>query len=136
MSKKDEPDNFWNTCPRKLTSTPASICEEGKKSSLSEHQSCEWWIDSFDHNFCFWTYIKDHSRPGGSMKEHAQSEVSRLLKIPENRLHIICKEAEDALHEIMIQMGLGPDQEISSENVDAIIAPDEEPEEDYPEELI
>ena len=136
MSRNDKTDNFWNTCPRKLKYRPISHCEEGKKSVKLETPSCDWWINSPEHNYCFWSYITDNSRPDGSMKEHTQSELSKLLKIPESKLHILCKEAEDLLSLIMEHKGLGSNQDLDHVHVDLIMIPDEDIEEDYPEELI
>ena len=136
MSRNDEPDNFWNTCPRGLKYRPPSICEEGYKSSKQVSITCDWWINSVEHNYCFWTYIKDNSRPDGSMKEHSQADLVKLLNIPESKLHVMCKEAEDLLSLTMSSAGLGSNQDMDPDNIELIIMPDDQPEDDCPEELI
>ena len=90
------PNNFYNSCPKELDFHPDSECDLGKKSI------CDWWINSSEHHYCFWSYIRDNSKSDGSMKEHLQSELSRLMGMPSSKLNIAIEEAEEELQFILL----------------------------------
>ena len=96
-------NNFWRVCPRMLEFLPDSHCSKGKpiitgkSKRVQEEPSCQWWINSPDHNYCFWKYIHDKSSVDGVMNELVQSELANLFGWSNTKTHFILKEAIEEL---------------------------------------
>ena len=79
--KKD--NRFKNICPRKLDSPPSEPCQLALESinflqtnnNSDSCSGCPWYINSAEHNYCFWKYAKtlDESVP--------DKEICQLLGI-------------------------------------------------------
>lgn len=100
--KAEKSNNFWRCCPKKLSEFPESPCSEGQpsldtKGRVSEGGSCQWWINSEEHNFCFWTYVRAKSNKDGSMQELVQAEIAKLFGFSNTKAHFILKEAVEEL---------------------------------------
>ena len=99
----ESPNNFWKVCPRKLDYLPESPCAKGcpvivgKSRRVQEDPECPWWINSKEHNFCFWRYIHDQSSVDGVMNELVQSELAHLFGWSNTKTHFILKEAVEEL---------------------------------------
>ncbi len=92
--------NFWNSCPLKLDLMPDSPCALGRESSQLKSNtppSCEWWINSEEHNFCFWRWVQDISLPDGRMDPLLQNEIAKLMNCSSTKIHFILKEAFENL---------------------------------------
>lgn len=113
---KDKKSNFWNTCPRKLDylpeeHCPAGIPEKSKDKRIIKPPTCAWWVNSPDHNYCFWKYVRDKSSPDGSMKELVQSDLAKLFGWSSAKTQTMMKEAMDELiqafqdHDLSTELG-------------------------------
>lgn len=74
------------------------------KASLSDNkpdETCEWYINSPEHKNCFWLYIYSISKIDGSMHEHVQTEISKLLGWSNTKTHLMLKQAMTELEEAM-----------------------------------
>ena len=114
-------NNFWNTCPRNLEYMPKEPCalaipEKSKDNRIAKCPECPWWINSEQHSYCFWSFIKDKSNPDGSMKELVQSEISKLFGWSSAKTHLMLKEAMEELVEAFKNHGLIDELEEISEN--------------------
>lgn len=89
---ESEPSNFWNSCIEKYDYLPESPCKAGTPDS-NYQTSCEWWINSKEHNYCFWKYVKNNSREDGSLPPLKRKELAELLGIS---LHCLGEEIRSA----------------------------------------
>lgn len=97
-----EPRNYWNTAgtgkeyfptePR-----PNSIPTFNKAGRVTAEPEDEWWINSKEHQFCFWEYVRKNSQPDGSMEPLLQSEIAELFGCSSTKVHFMLKEAMDHL---------------------------------------
>lgn len=96
-------NNFWRVCPRMLEYLPETHCNKGKpiitgkSKRVQEDPECKWWINSPEHNFCFWRYVNDKSSVDGVMNELVQSELANLFGWSNTKTHFILKEAVEEL---------------------------------------
>jgi len=99
---KESTNNFWNTCSRKLEYLPETPCKiaEESISSPRNSQKCEWWINSEDHNFCFWKFIWDRSKNSGNMEPLLQSEIAKLFDCSSTKVHFILRDALEKLQKM------------------------------------
>lgn len=81
--------NFWNSCPLILNHFPTKDCTLGKKSSENSETSpeCAWFLNSAEHNYCFWKYIRSKSDSEGVMELLSQNEIANLLKIRPSKIN-------------------------------------------------
>lgn len=90
--------SFWNSCPRNLEQLPQEPCHMGKpernsKGRIVKEPECPWWIDSVEHNYCFWAYVRANSTPDGKMDPMMQNEIAKMLGCSSTKIHFILKEA-------------------------------------------
>lgn len=93
---------YWNTVglnkeyfptePR-----PESIPTFNKHGRVLQEPQDEWWINSKEHNFCFWSYLREKSQPDGTMEPLLQSEIADLFGCSSTKVHFMLKEAMDKL---------------------------------------
>lgn len=93
--KLQSSNNFWRCCPLAREYLPEGPCPEGQPSSnkSQEEPKCAWWINSAEHNFCFWKYVKDKSDSDGVMKALVQSELAALFGWSNTKTHFMLKTA-------------------------------------------
>lgn len=108
---------------------PSEPCDLGtpvksKDSKILKCPECPWWVNSIDHNYCFWAYIKDKSEPDGSMKELVQSDLSKLFGWSSIKTHENLKEALAELVEAFKNHDLMDELETDSENYEVCDFPD------------
>src|SRR5271157_4384605 len=92
--------NFFNCCPLRKKELPTEECSLGKPEMdpkfknrvLKEPQECLWWLNSKDHNYCFWNYLALESKPDGSMSELNQSKLAILLGCSISKVHVMLQE--------------------------------------------
>lgn len=98
-------NNFWRCCPLSNEYLPETTCPEGSpnivKGKIVEEPRCAWWLNSANHNFCFWRYIKDKSDSDGMMRELVQSELAALFGWSNTKTHFMLKQAMTELIEAM-----------------------------------
>jgi hypothetical protein len=97
-----EPRNYWNTSGKNreffpTEPLPDSIPTFNKHGRVIAEPKNEWWINSKDHHFCFWTYLKDKSQPDGTMEPLLQSEIAKLMGCSITKLHFMLIEAMEHL---------------------------------------
>lgn len=89
--------NFWRCCPISKEYLPETACPEGQPSEVNgkvqDEPRCAWWINSADHNYCFWRYIRDKSDADGVMKELVQSELAALFGWSNTKTHFMLKQS-------------------------------------------
>lgn len=66
---------------------------ENNKVKSQDNSECPWFINSPEHNNCFWTYVKAKSGPDGSMPELVHSEIAELMGWSYPKTHFALKEA-------------------------------------------
>lgn len=93
--------NFWQCCPLGREYLPEAACAEGQPENKNEEPRCQWWINSEEHQFCFWRYIKDKSDADGVMKELVQSELAALFGWSNTKTHFMLKQAISELTEAL-----------------------------------
>ena len=81
MSKRLE--NIWKSCLAMNTNTKDNVNSE----------NCSWWINSPEHNNCFWKYIKSNSDWEGKMSELSQAELAELFGWSSTKMYFAIKEA-------------------------------------------
>lgn len=94
--------SFWRVCPKRLDYLPESPCEMGipgrnQSGKVQDEPSCPWWINSKEHNYCFWRYVQDKSGPDGVMQELVQSELAQLFGWSNTKTHFMLKQAIEEL---------------------------------------
>jgi hypothetical protein len=93
-------NNFWNTCPRKLDYLPNSPCEQGKRACETKGaEGCPWSINSGEHNYCFWKWVRANSLPNGQMRPLLQNEIAQLDNCSPTKIHFTEKDAKAKLKE-------------------------------------
>lgn len=89
--------NFWRCCPLAKEYLPEAACPEGQpetsQGKIQEEPRCQWWINSTEHNFCFWRYVREKSDSDGVMKELVQSELAALFGWSNTKTHFMLKQA-------------------------------------------
>lgn len=98
----DKENNFWNCCPLKKEYLPDEECPEGvpersKDNRIIKEARCPWWINSPEHNYCFWKFVRDKSDADGSMKELVQSDLAKLFGWSSAKTYTMVKEAVENL---------------------------------------
>lgn len=127
-----EVNNFWRCCPISKEYLPETTCPEGSpvisKGRVQEEPKCAWWINSAEHNYCFWRYLKDKSDSDGVMKELVQTELAALFGWSNTKMHFMLKQAITELTEALATYGaqdLLQDLDLESEehsvNIDALV---------------
>lgn len=122
--------NFWRCCPLMKEYLPESPCSEGKPVSsngkVQDEPGCPWWINSADHNFCFWRFVKDKSDEDGVMKELVQSELAALFGWSNTKTHFMLKQAMTELTDALKLYGAAELlQEIDADESGNLTLPDE-----------
>jgi len=87
--------NFWNTCPLKLDALPEEECELGQQSARARSDAkvpCEWSINSKEHNYCFWKWLRANSHKDGTMRPMMQSEIADQMGCSSTKVHFILKD--------------------------------------------
>lgn len=72
-----------------------------KKVKSQDETSCDWWINSPDHGYCFWAFVHERSSPDGSMPELVQSEIAELMGWSNTKTHFMLKTAMAELVEAL-----------------------------------
>lgn len=86
-------------CKLRTCSCPPN--KNNKKLKSQDDAECDWFINSPDHNNCFWTYVKAKSGPDGSMSELVQSEIAELMGWSNTKTHFMLKTAIQELVEAL-----------------------------------
>lgn len=91
--------SFWNTCSRNCEYFPEDICPQGKLGVDSKEalNSCQWFINNPESNYCFWKWIRSKSDNEGSMDALSLHEIASLLCIPSSKIQIIFKEVMEKI---------------------------------------
>lgn len=97
-----KPRNYWNTVGQNkeffpTQPRPESIPTLNKQGRVIEEPEDEWWINSKEHNYCFWSFVRDHSQPDGTMEPLLQSDIAKLFGCSSTKVHFMIKEAMDRL---------------------------------------
>lgn len=125
-------NNFWKCCPLSKEYLPETVCPEGSpkisKDKVIEEPRCAWWLNSADHNYCFWRYVKDKSDTDGMMKELVQSELAFLFGWSNTKTHFMLKQAITELTEALkvynaidLLQDIDAEDEDHSLNIDSLI---------------
>lgn len=88
-----------------------------KVKSQDEAES-PWWINSPEHSYCFWKYVKASSGPDGSMKELVQSEIAELMGWSNTKTHFMLKSA---ISELVETLKANKAQELLGQDADQIV---------------
>lgn len=94
--------NYWNTAGLNKEYFPSEPRQESiptfnKQGRVIHEPKDPWWINSEDHHFCFWTYIRDKSQSDGTMEPLLQSEIASLFGCSSTKVHFMLKEAMEKL---------------------------------------
>ena len=94
--------NYWNTSGKNTEYFPTeprmdSIPTFNKQGRILQEPKDAWWINSKDHQFCFWTFLKSRSQSDGTMEPLLQSEIAELFGCSSTKVHFMLKEAMDNL---------------------------------------
>jgi hypothetical protein len=97
-----EPRNYFNTAGKNkeyfpTEPRPESIPTFNKQGRVIHEPADEWWINSEEHHFCFWEYLRKASQPDGTMEPLLQSEIADLFGCSSTKVHFMLKEAMDRL---------------------------------------
>lgn len=68
--------------------------------------ACPWRINLAKYNNCFWTYIKANTLEDGSMREHSQTEVAKILGLSSPVGLQAIKDAEAKFEELLKEFNL------------------------------
>ncbi len=104
-------------CSKKCQNT----CPLNNKSVNNEEETqeqCIWWINSPDHNYCFWDYVKNKSSIDGSMLELSQSEIAQLMGWSNTKTHFMLK---DAMVELVDALNQNKAKELLSQDPEQIV---------------
>lgn len=92
--------NYWNTSGSKREfmrskedPDPECVPNKDPRGRIAKEPVNPWWIDSPDHGYCFWKWVKDRSTSDGKMDPLQQHEIARLLGCSATKIHFIIKEA-------------------------------------------
>lgn len=91
-----------NSAARECCPPGVRQCSHGE---AQEDGKCAWWINSAQHDNCFWTYIKDKSDANGVMKELVQTELATLFGWSNTKTHFMLKQAVADLTEALKSQG-------------------------------
>lgn len=67
------------------------------KGNILKEPDCEWWINSPQDNYCFWSYIKRESFEDGTMRPLKQSEIAKFFGCSSTKIYFILKGAIEKL---------------------------------------
>ena len=129
LSRVDGVSHFWKCCPLNKEYLPESSCSHGKpardQGKGTEEPACPWWLNSAEHNFCFWKFVRDKSDQDGVMKELVQSELAELFGWSNTKTHFMLKQAIAELTEALKAHGaIELLADIDSEEYDSQSVPD------------
>lgn len=104
LEELPEANNFWNTCVLALDELPTSPCHMGKPEKSAEGRvikepGCPWWIDSEQHQYCFWRWVQTQSICEGKMDPLPQNEIAKLFGCSSTKIHFVVKESIQKLQE-------------------------------------
>lgn len=111
QAKESDKSNYWKCCPLANDFLPEKECPLGKPETnpkngkVQEEPKCTWWINSVEHNYCFWRYVKDKSDENGVMKELVQSELAELFGFSNTKTHFVLKQAIEELTQALKDNG-------------------------------
>lgn len=71
------------------------------KQTNNDDVDCPCYINSPEHNNCFWEYVRAKSSVDGSMPEHVQSEIAQLFNWSNTKTHFMLKQAVTELIEAL-----------------------------------
>lgn len=122
-------NNFWRCCPLAREYLPEAACPEGKpdasQGKIQDEPGCKWWINSAEHNYCFWRYVREKSDTDGVMKELVQSELAALFGWSNTKTHFMLKQAMTELTEALkIYGAIELLQDLNPDNENAIVVDD------------
>lgn len=97
-----EARNYWNTVGIGKEFFPTeprldSIPIINKQGRVVQEPKDEWWINSKEHHYCFWSWIRANSEPDGTFEPQLQSDIARLFGCSSTKVHFMIKEAMDKL---------------------------------------
>lgn len=98
-----KPTEVRRCCPTDGPHSSETPCPNGKPQFDAEGKVLEdlagssWWINSVDHQHCFWRYVRDKSDVNGVMKELVQSELATLFGWSNTKTHFMLKQAIEEL---------------------------------------
>lgn len=97
-AKPAEPRNYWNTSGKNAEFFPTepradSIPVLNKHGRVIQEPADKWWINSKEHNYCFWSYIRSQSQPDGTMEPLLQSEIAKLFGCSSTKVHFMLRQA-------------------------------------------
>ena len=97
-------NNFWRVCPRSLEYFPEKECPLGKTGAgLKGDQSkalCQWYINSKQDHYCYWSWIRRNSDVGGGFKPQLTQQVANLLKMSPSKINVVYREAIQKLESL------------------------------------
>lgn len=95
-----KPRNYWNTSgsAREFMRSKedpdfTAIPTKDANGRITKEPENPWWIDSPEHGYCFWTWLKDKSFADGKMEPMQQGEIAKLFGCSATKIHFIIKEA-------------------------------------------
>lgn len=123
-------NNFWICCPLAREYLPETACPEGQPDTIQgkvqDDPKCAWWINSADHNYCFWRYLREKSDADGVMKELVQSELAALFGWSNTKTHFMLKQAMIELTDALKLYGaIELLQDINSDELESAIVIDD-----------
>lgn len=131
--------NFWRCCPLAKEYLPEAACPEGQpdltQGKIHEEPKCPWWINSAEHQYCFWRYLRDKSDSDGVMKELVQSELAALFGWSNTKTHFMLKQAMTELTDALkVHGAIELLQDMDSEELENAIVVDDfiDPDRDDP----
>jgi hypothetical protein len=105
MSNQTGPKSGSRDC-QKQSST-------NKKVKSQDEAEDPWWINSPEHDHCFWNFVNEKSGPDGSMPELVQSEIADLMGWSNTKTHFMLKTA---MAELIEALKTAQAQELLSQN--------------------
>ena len=97
-----EPRNYWNTVGKNLeffptTPRPNSIPKLSSTGKVLQEPKDEWWVNSSEHHYCFWEFVRKNSKADGTMEPLQQAEIANLLGCSSTKVHFLIKSALEEL---------------------------------------
>jgi hypothetical protein len=95
--------NFKSECPRALICLPKYPCELGKPkfnnkgNLMNKEKLCPWYINSPEHNYCYWKYMNDTSDDKGQTPSLCYREIGNLLGVSSSTVGITVRKCLDFL---------------------------------------
>lgn len=100
MSQQDESRNFWNTCYQNGCTPEACekrVPQKDENGKIQNDPECPWWIDSPEHNYDFWNFVRDRSDESGNMDFLYHYQIADYFGCSATKIHFILKEALEKL---------------------------------------